>query len=88
MVRRKFSPEFKLEEVKLVRDRGGFGDCEPGRNSQPSMPRCTTCSMQSAPSPAEAFSKPTAPPLSPSGVNSVWPDAERLWANGDRFALV
>ena len=28
-------------------------------------------------------SRPTVPPLSPTGVSSVWPDAERVWANGD-----
>ena len=44
------------------------GGCEVCRNSPPSTPRSTTISTRNAASPAGTFSRPTAPPLSPSGA--------------------
>jgi hypothetical protein len=45
-------------------------------------------SKRSAPSPVGTISRPAAPPLSQSGVNSVLQNVERVWANRGWFALV
>ena len=51
------------------------------KSSNPIMPRSSTISIRNAASSAGKTSRPTAPPLSPSGVNSAPPDSGRVWAN-------
>jgi len=62
--------------------------CSRSRCSSRSIHQSKTCSTETAPSPAGTISRPVAPPLSRSGVNSALPDTERVWANRGCFAFV
>ena len=62
--------------------------CDRSRSSSRSIHQSTTCSTETAPSPAGTISRPVAPPLSRSGVISALPNTERVWANRDWLALV
>ena len=65
-----------------------FAGCGPCRRSPLSTHPSTTTSTRSAGSPADTLSMTAVVPLSPSGVTSVRPDAQRLWAIRDWFASV
>ena len=65
-----------------------FAGCGPYRSSPLSTHPSTTTSTRSADSQADTISRPAGAPLSPSGVNSVRPNAARDWASGDWFASV
>jgi transposase-like protein len=65
-----------------------FAGCYRSRSSSRSIHQSTTCSTETAPAPAETTSGATAPPLSPSGINSMQHNVLRVWANRDWFASV
>ena len=65
-----------------------FAGCGRYRSSPLSTHPSTTTSTRSPGAHADTTSRPAAPPSSPSGVNSVRPNAARVWANRDWFAFV